>query len=820
MEPLPTNGGVLNLLLSLAKLSQTINDFRDRFQSAEPEIRQLMDEANMINSLSLTLKHLDDSQGAISRDLASDLGSVLQGINATVIETEVFLTTALSKKFQGVYWGFTGKKQCAQFCRRLESYRSTLNITLTLVTVVRIKEKRLDLVVRIVLNADVVMAIHRIRSSRQEPRSRGDEILNSTHDIIQGIPRAGGGDQYVLRKYLSELETVDENSTAIGTQEDQQENPLDTGSVIPWANGAFSNGFATESLYSGPTIPWENINNAFSNHPTESLYAGPIMPRANVDITSSNEFEQTESLYSGPVVDTPWTDDGFPNRPKESLYHEPINPKTGETPSSHLVGSPHGGPTGYGMSAASSNQPTPLYSSLASIPVYHQELIPHSFAEITQDNTRPRRFSTRPRAPVDSNRVKGAADRWNINLDRPDYIHPIPPNSSRLALPPPTLTARGGHFALCANARPSKENKYPHGCIFRSVEKSPGSRQENWVGVCWPFDKKYYEEREIIHMAFYGGIGGLVTVLSRSDLKKTEICIVGWDTSITPHHPVGHIRSLSPVLMLKRERRIYNVTALSPDGRYFAFESISGISLFDIQTKSEKVGFIKGSNKKYEESLTWSQSSKKLLRFFVEGSLGSRTSILEIYDVVTGGKAIFRAKIDSLLSTYKLHLSDIDRSSLQFHFSGTDNDIHIVRPIIWGGNQPESNSLTTRSAKELSQRAFWGIIDTKRSNLSLRDTGRKGEERFRYPTFSPDCSCFLWRHSSSLLVQKHGVGGSDSGGSCHMMTRSTVGDGIKNSKFPDNTYQGYTFDFEGRFILATSLSSGGDLEIHIWESNF
>lgn len=131
MDPLSITTGVLGALSSLTALSMKINDFRKDVQEAGTELQLLTQE---VSSLTLILKQLDEAknQGKLARTLTQDLDKVLQNLNKTTIETELFLKATQSRTLKGVYWAFTGKSQCVQFCRRLESYKSTLVLTLTL----------------------------------------------------------------------------------------------------------------------------------------------------------------------------------------------------------------------------------------------------------------------------------------------------------------------------------------------------------------------------------------------------------------------------------------------------------------------------------------------------------------------------------------------------------------------------------------------------------------------------------------------------------------------------------------------------------------
>jgi hypothetical protein len=131
MDPLSILTGVLGALTSLTTLSMRINDLRHAVQEASTDLQLLTQE---VTALTLILKQLEEAkrQGKLARTLTRDLDKVLQGLNKSAIETELFLSGIQTRKLKGVYWAFTGKTQCVQFSRRLESYKSTLVLTLTL----------------------------------------------------------------------------------------------------------------------------------------------------------------------------------------------------------------------------------------------------------------------------------------------------------------------------------------------------------------------------------------------------------------------------------------------------------------------------------------------------------------------------------------------------------------------------------------------------------------------------------------------------------------------------------------------------------------
>ncbi|EPS39682.1 hypothetical protein H072_6526 [Dactylellina haptotyla CBS 200.50] len=191
MDPLSITAGVFSILGSLAALALKINEVQGTIQEARPEIQHLTEE---VDSLKLILKQIDQlhSQGGIARDLMEDLTNVLQRLNSTVVETDCFLRGAMKKSFRAAAWTFSGKAKSIQFCRRIESYKSTLNMTLVISTI----------------------------SSGRQLHGRADQILTGINDIRTQLP---GNDDYILQRFLTELETVYEGSTVIGAMDSEPE---------------------------------------------------------------------------------------------------------------------------------------------------------------------------------------------------------------------------------------------------------------------------------------------------------------------------------------------------------------------------------------------------------------------------------------------------------------------------------------------------------------------------------------------------------------------------------------------------------------------
>ncbi|KXJ90101.1 hypothetical protein Micbo1qcDRAFT_176655 [Microdochium bolleyi] len=153
-DPLTIFGGVIGILSSLTSLSTKINELRQDVQGARSEIRELADK---VDDLALVLGHLKvaKEQGLVFHSLERHLGSVLQRLDA-----------ADRKLSAGMHWAFSGKSQCLQLCRRLEFYKSTVNVTLMLSSIMQGPDRD----------------------------SHGDRILNKTHQAQRSyavVSRAG-----------------------------------------------------------------------------------------------------------------------------------------------------------------------------------------------------------------------------------------------------------------------------------------------------------------------------------------------------------------------------------------------------------------------------------------------------------------------------------------------------------------------------------------------------------------------------------------------------------------------------------------------------
>lgn len=134
MDPLSISFGVVGLLASLTSLSTKLNEIRTDFQDAESDMTHITHE---INDLSQILRQLEVAwrSGTLHQSLQSDLSGLLHRLQTIVIETENHLKGAAARRLRGTYWAFSGKKQFQQLCRRIESYKLTLNLSLTLADV-------------------------------------------------------------------------------------------------------------------------------------------------------------------------------------------------------------------------------------------------------------------------------------------------------------------------------------------------------------------------------------------------------------------------------------------------------------------------------------------------------------------------------------------------------------------------------------------------------------------------------------------------------------------------------------------------------------
>jgi Fungal N-terminal domain of STAND proteins len=133
MDPLSITASALGILGTVTALSMTINTFRKDFTEARTEIDRVTGD---LNELSMILSRLGSAReiDALPDNLSKDLGGVLKNCKQTVVELEVHLEKSSKKTFRGATWAFSGKKDCLELCRRMESHKLTINTALTMAT--------------------------------------------------------------------------------------------------------------------------------------------------------------------------------------------------------------------------------------------------------------------------------------------------------------------------------------------------------------------------------------------------------------------------------------------------------------------------------------------------------------------------------------------------------------------------------------------------------------------------------------------------------------------------------------------------------------
>ncbi|KAK6499116.1 hypothetical protein TWF481_011687 [Arthrobotrys musiformis] len=192
VDPLSITAGAFSILASLTTLSMKISEFCQDFSGAKLEIQGLTEE---VNTIGLVVKQLNGNCNFVNKELIGDLSKVLQGLNTVIIQTQLFLSESLGRKMRGTFWAFSGKKRCADLCRRLEAHKSTLSVTLMLVSI----------------------------TSVQGLHNGDDKILAGIHNIRERLPKKDDtGEGYILQRYLTELESVYDTSTAAGDWDDGQ----------------------------------------------------------------------------------------------------------------------------------------------------------------------------------------------------------------------------------------------------------------------------------------------------------------------------------------------------------------------------------------------------------------------------------------------------------------------------------------------------------------------------------------------------------------------------------------------------------------------
>jgi hypothetical protein len=131
MDPLQITVATIGLLSSITNLSMRLNEFRQNYTGAVTEIDGLTRELSDLTPILQRLQE-DRTTDSLPANLSADLINVLQNCNRTVVSAEVHLQKAAARSFPGVYWAFSGKRECLQICREIEAHKSTISIALAL----------------------------------------------------------------------------------------------------------------------------------------------------------------------------------------------------------------------------------------------------------------------------------------------------------------------------------------------------------------------------------------------------------------------------------------------------------------------------------------------------------------------------------------------------------------------------------------------------------------------------------------------------------------------------------------------------------------
>ncbi|KAK6336153.1 hypothetical protein TWF696_001719 [Orbilia brochopaga] len=189
MDPLSITASVIGILASFASVSLKLHELQETFAEAKSEAERIK---TSLAEFALILKQIEDvsTRGVIAPSLRDDLYCVLGRLEATVVQMEAYLKSAMKKRWlRGVYWAFVGKRQCLELQQRLDSYKSTLTITLTIVNII----------------------------CGYQVQDTADQILGAIHSTRQQIVIANYYDNFILERYLTELESVYEVSTGLRT---------------------------------------------------------------------------------------------------------------------------------------------------------------------------------------------------------------------------------------------------------------------------------------------------------------------------------------------------------------------------------------------------------------------------------------------------------------------------------------------------------------------------------------------------------------------------------------------------------------------------
>jgi uncharacterized coiled-coil protein SlyX len=134
-DPLTIIAGVVGILSSIATLSARITAFGSEVADAKKDMQRVSQE---LESLALVLSKLQDSYKAapdsLSPSLAVGLGEVLQNCNKTVVELEILLQKASNRQMKSLNWRLSGKRESDSLRDSLAAHKSTLGLTLILIT--------------------------------------------------------------------------------------------------------------------------------------------------------------------------------------------------------------------------------------------------------------------------------------------------------------------------------------------------------------------------------------------------------------------------------------------------------------------------------------------------------------------------------------------------------------------------------------------------------------------------------------------------------------------------------------------------------------
>ena len=132
MDPLSITASVVGLASSVTALSIRINEFTSDFRDAAADVEGVSRELADMTMILQKLRNETSTSISLPNHLQRDLDQVLRNCNRSVVEMDVFLKKASTRKMKSMSWAFSGKKECMNICRAIEAHKSTINITLAL----------------------------------------------------------------------------------------------------------------------------------------------------------------------------------------------------------------------------------------------------------------------------------------------------------------------------------------------------------------------------------------------------------------------------------------------------------------------------------------------------------------------------------------------------------------------------------------------------------------------------------------------------------------------------------------------------------------